>query len=239
QPTRDKFLLFLVVFFSTFLITEGLEYIWTQPKIETQLYWLIGIFMIENFLTCGVYGCLKNIVSGETLTFNLFLKHCVEFFLKFLGLKLLFVIIVVFIAAVIIMLAEATGNISSRFISLTMMILWAGWLTLPVYYIVLSLFAPIVLFSDNCGVWQSIKSSIGFGRTFLDHLMPLAFLYFFSVIIFIYLPEKLYNISSGLWSFYKGLMVSGMEIGFICSFFLFYDRFKNINTHPINETNKK
>ncbi len=220
---RDKFSLFLVVLFSTILMMKGFERILLQNQTEIQIYWLISLFVVENFLTCGVYGSLKKILFGEKLTLEMFLKNCVDFFARFLAIKVLFVLFAAFVSGTILILAETAGKIP--LIPATgIVLLWLVWLSLPVYYFVLSLFAPIVLFSENSGVLQSIKTSIGFSRIFLDRIIVIAFLYLLSVLVLVYFPEKLYNLSSGFWSFVKGIIVSTIEIGFISSFLLLYQK---------------
>lgn len=222
--SRDKFVLFLIVFASTFLLMEYLKLILTQDQVVTQIYWLIGLFAIENFFTCGVYGSLKRILSGEKLTSEMFLKNCIQFFARFLGIKILFVVFLGFISGIILILAETAGKISSFPATASIVFLWLVWLSLPVYYFVLALFAPIVLFSENSTVWQSVKISIGFSRIFLDRIIVIAFLYFISVVVFVYFPEKSYNLSSQFWFFLKGIIVSILEIGFISSFLLMFQK---------------
>ncbi|OQB73239.1 MAG: hypothetical protein BWX89_01037 [candidate division TA06 bacterium ADurb.Bin131] len=217
---RDKFLLFLVVLISTILMMKGLD----LALDRDQVFCILGIFLIENFLTCGVYGSLKKILSGEKLTPQVFLKNCVNFFIRFLIIKIFFVISIVFISGIILILIEAAGKIPSVPAATGIVFLWLIWLSFPMYYLILSLFAPMVLFSENSGIWQSIKTSISFSRIFFSKIIIIAFLYFISVLVFVYFPEKSYNLSSGLWYFCKGVLVSIMEIGFISSFLLLYQK---------------
>ena len=221
--TRPKLKLFFVVLCSTIILMQCLDYIFKKNNEASQLLYLLMILIAENFLTCGVYGSLSKILLKHTLTLKMFLNSALKFFMRFLFIKLIFVIFVTFIAGLLELVAVATGEISIP-AATGIILLWLVWLAFPVYYFVLSLFAPIVLFSENSGILNSLKTSIKFSKLALDKIIVIAFFYFFAVMALVYLPEKAYNLSSWLWLFWKGIIVSFFEIGFISSFLLLYQQ---------------
>jgi len=218
---RDRMKLFLVVFCSTIVLMQVIEYIFKEQ--QNQLLWLMVVLFIENFLTCGVYGSLKNILLEKTLTAKMFLINGLKFFTRFLLIKLLFVVFIGFITGLLMLVAQATGKFSIP-VTAGIVLLWIVWLAFPSYYFVLSLFAPIIMFSQDSSVLESIKASIFFSKKALEQIIVIAFLYFCSVLVFVYLPEKMYNLSSVAWLVLKGIFVSIFEIGFINSFLLLYEK---------------
>jgi len=200
---------------------QVIEYIFKEQ--QNQLLWLMVVLFIENFLTCGVYGSLKNILLEKTLTAKMFLINGLKFFTRFLLIKLLFVVFIGFITGLLMLVAQATGKFSIP-MTAGIVLLWIVWLAFPSYYFVLSLFAPIVMFSQDSSVLESIKASIFFSKKALEQIIVIAFLYFCSVLVFVYLPEKMYNLSSVAWLVLKGIFVSIFEIGFINSFLLLYEK---------------
>ncbi|MGB9642947.1 MAG: hypothetical protein ACP5JO_07150 [Candidatus Ratteibacteria bacterium] len=219
---RARMKLFLVVFCSTCILIQSIEYIFKEEQ-QNQLLWFTIIFLVENFLTCGVYGSLKNILIEKTLTARMFLINCLKFFTRFLLIKLLFVIFIGFITGLLMLVAEATGKFSIP-ATAGIVLLWLVWLAFPSYYFILSLFAPIVMFSQDSSVLESIKMSIFFSKKAIDQVIVIAFLYFCSILIIVYFPEKMYNLSSVAWLVLKGIFVSAFEIGFINSFLLLYEK---------------
>ena len=219
---RDRIKLFLVVFCSTLFLMQAIEYIFKKDA-QNQLLWLMIIFLVENFLTCGVYGSLKNVLDGTTLTVRTFLMNCLRFFTRFLLIKLLFVIFIALITGLLMLVAQATGRLSIP-AAAGIVLLWLVWLAFPSYYFVLSLFSPIVMFSQDSPILESIKTSIFFSKKVLDKIIIISFLYFCSVLFLVYLPEKMYNLSSSVWLVLKGIFVSVLEIGFINSFLLLYEK---------------
>lgn len=224
--TRDKIKLFVVVLFSTLLLITIIEHIFKKTGEELQILWLLIVLMVENFLTCSVYGSLKKILSGRKLTAKLFIANGVIFFLRFLIIKLIFILFVIILAGLMILAVKATGEISLP-LAAGIVLLWLVWLAFPAYYFVLSLFAPVVLFSENTGIIKSIKTGILFSRKKLDRILVVAFSYFAAIVLLVYLPEKVYNISCGIWLFYKSVIASFLEVGFISSLLLLYQRESN------------
>ncbi|MCM8764971.1 MAG: hypothetical protein NC830_06410 [Candidatus Omnitrophica bacterium] len=225
-PTRDRAKVFFIVACSTLFLIKSFEYASKKANEQALMVCLLAILMIENFLTCGVYGALKKIISGIKFTHEIFISSAIKFFIRFLLIKMLFIIFVIFFAGLLLIVVEAAGKLSLP-AATSIVLLWLVWLAIPAYYFVLSLFAPVVLFSQDTGIIQSIKTGIIFTRKFLNEITIIAFFYFFSVGLLVYLPEKLYNFSSTTWMIYKSITASIFEVGFISSLFLFYEKERN------------
>ncbi|MCM8828281.1 MAG: hypothetical protein NC902_03205, partial [Candidatus Omnitrophica bacterium] len=129
-------------------------------------------------------------------------------------------------AGLLLIVVEAAGKLPLP-AAASIAFLWLVWLAIPAYYFVLSLFAPVVLFSQDTEIFQSIKMGIIFTRKFLNEIIVIAFFYFFSIGLLVYLPEKLYNFESTAWTIYKSITASIFEVGFISSLFLFYEKERN------------
>lgn len=223
ELTNEKFKLFIIVLCSTIFLINAVDYIFEKLNEQNQFFWLMIVLLIENFLTCGVYGSLKKVLSGIKLTTGMFLSNGLNFFLRFLALKLLFILFASLIAGLLMLVAEATKNLSIP-ATTGIVILWIVWLAFPVYYFVLSLFAPIVLFSNNTGIIQTIKTGILFSKKNINSIIVLSFTYLSAIALLVYFPEKVYNLSSVFWTFYKGAVVSIFEIGFISCLLLLYEK---------------
>ena len=159
--TADKFKLFIVVTCSTLLLIQTVEFIFKKVDPQNQVLWLLGVILIENFLTCGVYGSLKKILSGTRFSGEMFLLNAISFFIRFLLIKLIFITSFFILGGLGLLIAEATGKIPI-FAAAGIVLILLVWLAFPAYYFVLSLFAPIVLFSQNTGLIQSFKTAIYF-----------------------------------------------------------------------------
>lgn len=221
--TGDKTKLFFIVMISTLLLTEVVEFIFSKVEQQNQLLYLVGVLLIENFLTCGVYGSLRKILSKIRFTVDMFFSSAIRFFFRFLVIKLCFVFFVFIFGSILLAVSQATGKISLPAASI-IVVLWLIWLAFPAYYFVLALYAPVVLFSQDTRITQAIKTSIIFCKRTLDKIIVIAFFYFILVGLLVYLPEKAYNLSSTLWTFFKSIVVSIAEIGFISCLFLLYEK---------------
>ncbi|MCM8763811.1 MAG: hypothetical protein NC830_00365 [Candidatus Omnitrophica bacterium] len=222
-PTLDKTRIFIIVACSTLFLIKSVEHTTTKANEQPLMLWPVAILLVENFLTCGVYGSLKKTLSGIRFTHLIFISSALKFFLRFLLIKMLFIIFIIFFSGLLFMVVEAAGKISIHAASV-IVLLWLAWLAIPAYYFVLCLFAPIVLFSRDTGIVQSIKTSIVFTRKTLNEIIIIAFFYFFSIGLLVYFPEKAYNLSSTAWTIYKSIIASVFEIGFISSLLLFYEK---------------
>ncbi|MCM8814779.1 MAG: hypothetical protein NC931_02155 [Candidatus Omnitrophica bacterium] len=183
----------------------------------------MAIIVIENFLTCGVYGSLKKALSAQTFTHHIFFSSAIRFFIRFLLIKMFFIFFLIFFAGLLFMVAEVTAKLPLH-LTAVIVLLWLMWLTVPAFYFVLSLFAPIVLFSQDTEIFQSIKLGIISARKFLDKLVVIAFFYFLSIGLLVFFPEKAYNSISNTWMIYKSIVASFLEVGFISSLLLFYEK---------------
>ncbi|MCM8758575.1 MAG: hypothetical protein NC906_02220 [Candidatus Omnitrophica bacterium] len=221
--TPEKLKLFVVVVCSTLFLISIIDHIFSKNQQETQFLWLLMVLMLENFLTCGVYGSLKKILLGMNLTVKLFFSNGAKFFLRFLIIKCIFIFFVIVFAGLLMLAVKATSGIS-LFAAASIILLWLAWLAFPAYYFLLSLFAPIVLFSENTGIIQSLKKAIFFCRKKLDKILVIAFFYFAAIAVLVYLPEKVYNISGNFWKIYKSITASFFEVSFISSLILLYQR---------------
>ncbi|MCM8822027.1 MAG: hypothetical protein NC831_04350 [Candidatus Omnitrophica bacterium] len=225
-PARDRIKIFFIVACSTLFLIKTFEYTSKKVNEQTLMLSLLAILMVENFLTCGVYGSLKKTISGIKFTHKIFISSALKFFIRFLLIKMLFIIFVIFFAGLLLIVVEAAGKLSLP-AAASIAFLWLVWLAIPAYYFVLSLFAPVVLFSQDTEIFQSIKMGIIFTRKFLNEIIVIAFFYFFSIGLLVYLPEKLYNFESTAWTIYKSITASIFEVGFISSLFLFYEKERN------------
>ncbi|MCX7705923.1 MAG: hypothetical protein N2115_06690 [bacterium] len=222
--TGDKFKLFAVVFFSTLFLINIIEYIFSKVNQQNQVLYLLLVLLIENFLTCSIYGSLKKTLFGTRLTLDMFISSGFIFFLRFLFIKIVFIFFVIILAGLFTLVVKATSGISIP-AATAIVVLWLIWFAFPTYYFVLSLFAPIVLFSENSGIIHSIKTAIIFSKKNLDKIIILSFFYFSAIALLVYLPERVYNnIQSVVWITYKGIVVSIFEIGFISSLILLYQK---------------
>ncbi len=213
-----------------FLITKNIAY--TNPqKIDIQsqkiLFLFLFLMLIENYLTSSVYGSLNDIVSSIDFKWKNFFHYGNHFFGRFLTVK----IFIAFILILIFLLGS--GLVASlRYIPLAfqnvLYVIFILWLAFPIYLFCLLLFAPLIIFLEDCSVFSSIKKSFGFLKIHMGHILVISFL--FGLIIFLVnFPFTGYNTNTWLWWFFKAAILSFGEIGFIKTYFYFY---KSITHKP-------
>ncbi len=220
---RDKLKLLVILIFSVIFLTMSIEYIFKKGSEQSQLLWVLSILLAENFLTCGLYGSLKEIISGKNLNSIVFFSNGARFFSRFLIIKFCFVFFIIFLGTFLFLIAYAVGKMTLPGAA-GFAFLWLIWLAFPSYFFVMALFAPIVLFSQNSGVIESIKKGIIFSRKNIDRLIVLVFFFIFLGGFLVYLPEKIYNFSSGFWTVCKSVIISVLEISFISCLLFFYQK---------------
>ena len=191
-----------------------------EPSTQFLILILI-LFLMENFITCCVYAALKESVLSKTWTWKEFSHSGFYYFMRFLSVKIFLVLMILAIygfSTDIIISGLSNLPLAAQGIFYAVLVCW---LAFPVYFFSLLLFAPLIVFADNCPVPACFQRSFAFTKKNFESLLITGFL-FVMIIFLVNFPVKLYNFEVAWWLFLKSAILSFAEVGFISTFFALY-----------------
>jgi hypothetical protein len=168
------------------------------------------VLIAENYITTSVYCGVKESVSGKTVVFKDIFRQGLYFFIRIFLYKLLFALaagIIIIFTYGFIDTAKTMPVTQANFLA----VLLISWLAVPVYFLLLTLFAPLVIIIEDCGVVQAIKKSIVF---ISDNLPDLWRIIFCIVLLwlFAFYSVKLYNMKNLFFLILNLCFVALLEI---------------------------
>ncbi|MCL5674517.1 MAG: hypothetical protein M1501_02065 [Candidatus Omnitrophica bacterium] len=215
-----------VIFFWTllvFLITKNIPQVTPQKitvKYEKIFFLFFFLFLVENYLTSAVYGSLKDMISSINFEWKKFFHYGSHFFGRFLVVKVFLVLLLLLIFLLGSVLVASLKYIPLSFQNI-LYVIFILWLAFPLFLFCLLLFAPLIIFLEDCPVLSSLKKSFNFLKYNLGSVIVISFL-FGIVIFFVNFSFKGYNFNTWGWWFLKALILGFGEVGFIKTYFYFY-----------------
>jgi hypothetical protein len=215
-----------VIFFWTllvFVITKNLpEVVSTKiTVVQYQTFFLLVLLMlIENYLTSAVYGSLKDIISSVNFEWKKFFNYGSHFFGRFLLVKIFLVLLLIFVFLLGSILVTSLKYIP-LYLQNILYVIFIIWLAFPLFLFCLLLFAPLIIFLEDCSVLVSLKKSFNFLKVHIGNIILISFL-FGLIIFFVNFSFKGYNFNSWWWLILKAAILSFGEVGFIKTYFYYY-----------------
>jgi hypothetical protein len=220
-----------VIFFWTFLVfllTKNIPGIVPQTitTIQYQTFFLLlSLMLIENYLTCAIYGSLNDITSSVDFQWKKFFYYGRYYFGRFLLVKIFLVLFLIFIFLLGGLLVGSLKYIPPDFQTL-LYIIFVLWLGFPLFLFCLALFSPLIIFLEDCSVLTSFKKSFNFLKIYLGNVMLITIL-FGIIIFFVNFSFKGYNFNSWPGWFLKSAILGFGGTGFIKTYFYFYKSIKH------------
>lgn len=147
-----------------------------NAKISPQLIVLSVIFIFINiFIQGGILGTLKDMIaSGSKSALGNFARYGAKFYLKFVGIGLVFLFILALAALIIgamISIAVVMKNIALNIIVISIAAVLAA---VVLYYVFLLFLSPYALVLDDVGVFKAMKNSMQFVKKYVWKLTGLS-----------------------------------------------------------------
>lgn len=221
------FLWTLLVFFITKNISNVMPQKITVVQYQT-FFLLLVLMLIENYLTSAVYGSLNDMVSSVNFEWKKFFHYGSHFFGRFLIVKIFLVLLLILIFLLGSVLVASLKYIPLPFQNI-LYVIFVLWLAFPLFLFCLLLFAPLIIFLEDCSALNSMKKSFNFLRVHIGPVIIISFL-FGLIIFFVNFSFKGYNFNTWWWLFLKAAILGFGEIGFIKTYFYFY---KSVSTTEI------
>lgn len=218
--TKFDILLSLIVFFYLVFSNSISE----LNLKNLSLLSLIQIFLLfgENYITIAVYSGIKKTIWKENFKFADIFKEGLHFFFRILTFKVFIGLSIGILAGIslgIIDIVKKTPPVLTAIIfSLTLL-----WLSIPVYFLLLTFFSPVIIIFKDVELFTSIKMSYYFLKRNLKEVFVLSLSVgiFWAFVVFIL---KLYN-NSNFLKYLFFYFLSLLEIFTIKIFmFLYYKR---------------
>ena len=211
---KEEWYLFLLVFFwfsfSSFFLNEILK---TRLPLEFLLY-----IIFENYLTVCIYYGLKQSIWDGKIERNIFL-YSLHFFFRIFGYRVFFA----FLFGLLLMIPIGlSANIQSLKIINLIFLLSILWISLPTYYLLLTLYSPLIILINDVSFFESIKKSYNFMKKNLGEIFSLSI--FLSIMWgFVIFLDKIYNFPVRfLEIFLRAILTSYLEIFTVKVFLNFY-----------------
>lgn len=214
---KKEFLLSLIVFaylaVSYSVLSAGLS-------AEMVLLLQIVFVLIENYVTVAVYYGIKQYLWEGQFDVKGMFAGAKHFFARTLYYKLLAGAAALFIAAFCLSMIEVVKDSSAAaagFITGFTIL----WISFPVYLLLLTFFAPLIIISEESLLLPSVRKSIMFVRANLADVVKLCLLaaplWFFAIFLM-----KVYNEKDLLLLPVIFYFIAVLEIVTVKLFFLFY-----------------
>ncbi|MCX8083205.1 MAG: hypothetical protein N3D17_07465 [bacterium] len=178
------------------------------------------LFLLENYLTVSIYYGINQFLQGCYPTLSEIFRKGWRFFSRVLWYKVLaffFLLIVSSFCLSMIELVKESSLLTAGLIT-TFTILWISF---PVYLLLLTLYTPFIIVSDDIPLFTAMKTSMVFIRNNLKDIVLLLFIFFLLwgfAIFFL----KLYNEKSFVLQGCVLYFLSLLEIITIKVFLVFY-----------------
>ncbi|MDD3725704.1 MAG: hypothetical protein PHI44_00690 [Candidatus Ratteibacteria bacterium] len=177
-------------------------------------------FLLENYLTVSVYYGIRQSIGTEQFKLHDVFTGGNRFFGRVLWYKVLSLIFILVVAAFCLSMIELVKDaplITTGLITAFTVI----WLSFPVYLFLLTVYAPLIIVSDDVPLFTAIKTSMLFIRNNLGNVVKLLTI-FLPLWCFAILLLKLYNGKGLVFQFCIFYIVSLLEIITVKVFLFFY-----------------
>lgn len=181
---KEEWYLFSIIFIWLFLSSIYLDGILKKRLIFEALPYII----FENYLTVCVYYGLKQTVWKGKIENNIFVQS-LHFFLRILGYRLLFSFISGFLLMIPVALSVNANSVKAVNLIFFLSILW---ISVPVYYLVLTLYSPLIIIVEDIPLIESVIKSYNFIKKYLKELLILS-IFLGSMWGFAIFLNKVYN----------------------------------------------
>jgi len=184
------------------------------------------LLLLENYITISVYSGIKKIIKNQIIISKDIFIDGLYFFLRVLLYKIFVCISFALLFAIAFGIIEVIKKIPVVNAAI-LTIITLLWLSIPVYYILLTFFAPFVIILEDRPVLDSMKISFNFVKENLDAFVIITFLFgiLWGICILFF---KKYNNLKGieiLFFYIFGLL----EILTIKTFMILYNKIKVVS----------
>lgn len=190
---------------------------------ETYFFLLQVFFLLfENYITIGVYYGIKQDVYKENFNLSEIFVRPVHFFFRVITYKLFagfFALLMIAFGMSMFELVKGSSPTALKFITGFTIL----WLAFPVYLLLLTFFAPLIIITEDTSLFPSIRASVVFMRKNLFEIVKIVLLAapFWAFAFFLI---RVYNEKKGLFLL-NGLVfyfIAALEVITIKVFMLFY-----------------
>lgn len=216
---KGEFILSLIVFSYLVLSFSVLSFYTSSGYLP---YIQFFFLLLENYITVSVYYGIKQLLWEGILDIpGIFIKGRALFFRVF-GYKILAGIFIILVAAFCLSMVELVKN-SSLITTGLITAFTIIWLSFPVYLFFLTVYAPLIIISDDISLLPAIRKSMIFIKSNLKDIVKLVLL-FLPLWFFVIFLLKLYNEKDPFLQTGIFYCVSVLEIITVKVFLLFYRR---------------
>lgn len=211
----------LILSFFVMIYLVIFRFVLSLPIKEEYIFFLQMVFILaENYVTISVYHNLKDNLLGNTVDLGKSFKRGAHFFGRILFYKALAGIFALLILGFAYSMIGYFKNSTST-LSFVAMLATIIWLLFPVYLLILTLLAPLIIVIEDVPLIESIIKSSRFlkKKFFKAVILFLAVLPLWLVVFFLL---KLYNDISFIFQLFLLSLVSLLEIITIKIWILFY-----------------
>ncbi len=182
--------------------------------------------LLENYVTIAVYYGIKRYLFEGGFTFKEMFLKAGHFFFRVLAYKLIAGFFALLLFAFCLSMIELVKN-SSAFAAGFITVFTILWISFPVYILLLTVLAPLIVIVDDSFLFPSIRTSMVFLRKNLSETVKLFLITAPFWILAIFLM-KVYNEKAAfLWTAFIFYFIAVLEIITVKIILLFYKARRN------------